>query len=177
LQESAARLEQRAGSISPAEAPTTDASRKAETPSAITVGANVRSRDGWQGTVAEIDERAGQATIAAGSLRIGVPIDQLQVIAEAKTLPGETIKPQPHRVIPTSLDLRGARVEEALEMLDQYVDQASVAGAGRVTVIHGHGSGALRDALRTQLSGHALVKSWRPGERGEGGDGATIVEL
>ena len=46
-----------------------------------------------------------------------------------------------------------------------------------VTVIHGHGSGALRDALRAQLSGHPLVKSWRAGERGEGGDGATIVEL
>jgi DNA mismatch repair protein MutS2 len=68
-------------------------------------------------------------------------------------------------------------VEEALEMLDRYIDQAALAGAPRVTVIHGHGSGALRDALRGQLSGHALIKSWRPGERGEGGDGATIVEF
>jgi DNA mismatch repair protein MutS2 len=46
-----------------------------------------------------------------------------------------------------------------------------------VTVIHGHGSGALRDALRAHLGGHPLVKSWRAGERGEGGDGATIVEF
>ena len=47
----------------------------------------------------------------------------------------------------------------------------------RVTVIHGHGSGALRDAVRDLLSGHPLVREWRPGERGEGGDGATIVTL
>jgi len=83
----------------------------------------------------------------------------------------------PARAVPSSLDLRGARVEEALEMLDSYVDQAAMASAPRVTIIHGHGSGALRDALRAQLSSHPLVKSWRAGERGEGGDGATIVEL
>ncbi|HUR16571.1 MAG TPA: Smr/MutS family protein, partial [Candidatus Limnocylindrales bacterium] len=65
----------------------------------------------------------------------------------------------------------------AREMLDSYLDGAAVAGAPRVTIIHGHGSGALRDALRAQLSGHPLIKSWRAGERGEGGDGATIVEF
>ena len=87
------------------------------------------------------------------------------------------IRPQAHRYIPTSLDLRGARVEEALDSLDQYLNDAALAEASRVTIIHGHGSGALRDALRAQLRDHPLVKSWRPGERGEGGDGATIVEL
>ena len=79
--------------------------------------------------------------------------------------------------VPSSLDLRGARVDEALEMLERYLDQAAVARAGRVTVVHGHGSGALRDAVRAVLSGHPLVREWRPGERGEGGDGATVVEL
>ena len=48
---------------------------------------------------------------------------------------------------------------------------------GRVTIIHGLGTGALRDAVRAHAGGHPLVKSIRPGERGEGGDGATIVEL
>src|SRR4051812_21226866 len=79
--------------------------------------------------------------------------------------------------VPSSLDLRGARVEEATDALDQYLDQAALAGVNRVTVIHGHGSGALRDAVRDLLSGHPLVREWRPGERGEGGDGATIVTL
>jgi len=81
------------------------------------------------------------------------------------------------RAVPTTLDLRGARVDEALELLDRYLDDASVAGAGQITVVHGHGSGALRDAVRATLSGHPLVESWRPGERGEGGDGATIVKV
>ena len=79
--------------------------------------------------------------------------------------------------MPQSLDLRGARVDEALDLLEGYVDAASVGHAGQVTVIHGHGSGALRDAVRARLSAHPLVQSWRPGERGEGGDGATIVRV
>jgi DNA mismatch repair protein MutS2 len=79
--------------------------------------------------------------------------------------------------VATTLDVRGARVEEALELLDRYLNDAAMASAGRVTVVHGHGSGALRDAVRATLSGHPLVRQWRPGDRGEGGDGATIVEL
>ena len=84
---------------------------------------------------------------------------------------------QPPRAIASSLDLRGARVDEAVELLERYIDQAATAEAGRVTVIHGHGSGALRDVVRELLTGHPLVREWRPGERGEGGDGATIVSL
>ncbi len=79
--------------------------------------------------------------------------------------------------VASSLDLRGARVDEAMAMLDQYLDDAAHAGVGRVTVVHGHGTGAMRDAVRTTLGGHALVREWRPGDRGEGGDGATIVTL
>ncbi len=81
------------------------------------------------------------------------------------------------RVVPATLDLRGARVEEALEMLDSTLDQAATAGAGRITIVHGHGSGALRDAVRATLAKHPLVSDWRPGEQGEGGDGATIVRV
>jgi DNA mismatch repair protein MutS2 len=88
-----------------------------------------------------------------------------------------TNAPGTRRVVPQSLDLRGARVDEALELLEGYIDSASLGHAGQVTVIHGHGSGALRDAVRARLSAHPLVQSWRPGERGEGGDGATIVRV
>ncbi len=83
----------------------------------------------------------------------------------------------PPRAVPSSLDVRGARVDETLELLEGYLDRAATAGAGRVTIIHGHGSGALRDAVRTALATHALVREWRPGEKGEGGDGATVVML
>jgi DNA mismatch repair protein MutS2 len=81
------------------------------------------------------------------------------------------------RSVASSLDLRGARVEEALEALSRYLDDAGLAGLNKVMIIHGHGTGALRDAVRTEASAHPLVRSTRPGERGEGGDGATIVEL
>jgi DNA mismatch repair protein MutS2 len=176
LDESVARIEERLSAFDAGEAAVPEPS-KPEAPQ-IEVGSTVRSRDGWQGTVAEIDAAGETATIAAGAMRIKVPIAELSVVAARATeLPSETIRPQAHRVIPTSLDLRGARVEEALDALERYLDAASVAGAPRVTIIHGHGSGALRDALRAQLAGHPLVKTWRAGERGEGGDGATIVEL
>jgi DNA mismatch repair protein MutS2 len=174
LEESAARLQESVTAIPAPE----EAASPEPVDEPITIGSRVRSRDGWQGTVAAIDDVGGLVTISAGSMRITAPIAELERLpSEPSVLPRETIRPQVHRMVPSSLDLRGARVEEALEMLDSYLDQATVAGVQRVTVIHGHGSGALRDALRTQLSAHPLIKKWRPGERGEGGDGATIVEL
>ncbi|MEA2676577.1 MAG: mismatch repair protein MutS2 [Chloroflexota bacterium] len=175
LEESAARLDERISSLAGSVATQEPAAKPAPPP--IEVGATVRSRDGWRGTVAEIDIAAGMAEIAAGTMRIKVPLDELELVPVKAELPTETIRPQAHRVIPTSLDLRGARVDEALDGMESYIDSASVAGAPRVTIVHGHGTGALRDALRARLSAHPLVKKWRAGERGEGGDGATIVEL
>ena len=81
------------------------------------------------------------------------------------------------RTVASSLDLRGARVDEALEALSRYLDDAALAGLEQVVIIHGMGTGALRDAVRAQAGGHPLVRSFRAGERGEGGDGATIVRL
>ena len=81
------------------------------------------------------------------------------------------------RTVASSLDLRGARVDEALELLGRYLDDASLAGLERVTIIHGVGTGALRDAVRSTAGEHPLVVSFRAGERGEGGDGATLVSL
>ena len=81
------------------------------------------------------------------------------------------------RTVASSLDLRGARVEEALDLLERYLDDASLAGVGRTTIVHGMGTGALRDAVRATAAAHPLVKSWRPGGRGEGGDGVTVIEV
>jgi DNA mismatch repair protein MutS2 len=81
------------------------------------------------------------------------------------------------RSVASSLDLRGARVDEALDALARYIDDASLAGLDQVLVIHGLGTGALRDAVRELAGSHPLVRSFRAGERGEGGDGATIVKL
>ncbi len=81
------------------------------------------------------------------------------------------------RTVASSLDLRGARVDEALELLGRYLDDAAVAGLDRVTIVHGLGTGALRDAVRASAAADPLVREVRPGERGEGGDGATIVSF
>ena len=69
------------------------------------------------------------------------------------------------------------RVEEALTALERYLEDASLAGLPRVSVIHGLGTGALRDAVRSDAGAHPLVRTVRAGERGEGGDGVTVVEL
>jgi DNA mismatch repair protein MutS2 len=68
-------------------------------------------------------------------------------------------------------------VDEALDAVGRYLDDAALAGLDKVTIIHGHGTGALRDAVRSQAGQHPLVKEVRAGERGEGGDGATVVSL
>ena len=73
--------------------------------------------------------------------------------------------------------LRHLTVDEALLKLDQYLHDAFMAGLYQVKVIHGKGTGTLRQAAREHLSHHPLVKSHRPGKYGEGGGGVTIVEL
>ena len=75
------------------------------------------------------------------------------------------------------LHLRRLTIDEALFRLDRYLNDAFMAGMGTVRVIHGKGTGALRQAVREELESHPLVKSFRPGELDEGGEGATVVEL
>ena len=75
------------------------------------------------------------------------------------------------------LHLRHLTVDEALPRLDQYLHDAFLAGLYQVRVIHGKGTGTLRQIVRRELAGHSLVKSFRKGGYGEGGDGVTIVEL
>jgi DNA mismatch repair protein MutS2 len=120
-------------------------------------------------------------------MRVTVDVDDLVVSAgadlptagaqtSANTNAGE-LRLERARQVASSLDLRGARVDEALDALSRYLDDAGLAGLAKVLIIHGMGTGALRDAVRAEASSHPLVKSMRPGERGEGGDGATIVEF
>ena len=75
------------------------------------------------------------------------------------------------------LDLRGWRADDAVLELERYLNDASLASLGKVRIIHGHGTGALRKVVREMLSSHSLVRSFRPGERGEGGDGVTIADI
>jgi DNA mismatch repair protein MutS2 len=75
------------------------------------------------------------------------------------------------------LYLRRLPVDQALFQLDQYLNQAFVAGLLFVRIVHGKGTGKLRRAIHASLAGHPLVKSYRLGDYGEGDYGITVVEL
>ena len=75
------------------------------------------------------------------------------------------------------LDLRGMTVDDMLIELDHYLDQAYLAGLPFVRIIHGKGTGALRQAVREELRGHPLVGEFRAGENNEGGEGVTVAKL
>jgi DNA mismatch repair protein MutS2 len=75
------------------------------------------------------------------------------------------------------LHLLGRRVDEALKAVDRFLDRAGIDGFRTVTVIHGLGSGALKEAVTAFLKAHPLVASIRPGEPAEGGAGVTVAEL
>jgi DNA mismatch repair protein MutS2 len=153
------------------------------------VGERARSRTGgWEGRISALEKGGRRATLEAGGMRVVVELDDLEPAlgqpgpsssgtAAATTGGGTALRLDRARSVASSLDLRGARVEEALDALSRYLDDASLAGLGSVTIIHGLGTGALRDAVRDAATGHPLVGSVRAGERGEGGDGATIVSF
>jgi len=75
------------------------------------------------------------------------------------------------------LDLRGERYEDAIIRTEKYIDDALLANYGRVSIIHGVGTGALRQGIQNYLKKHKRVKTFRFGEAGEGGLGVTVVEL
>ncbi len=75
------------------------------------------------------------------------------------------------------LDLRGLTVDDMLIELGRYLDTAYLAGLPFVRIIHGKGTGALRQAVRDELRHHPLVGSFQAGETNEGGEGVTIAKL
>ena len=75
------------------------------------------------------------------------------------------------------IDLRGYRVDEALAELDAFLDKASMVNLSPVEIVHGHGTGQLRSAIRDYLSDSPYVAKYRQGEDSEGGNGVTIVDI
>ncbi len=80
-------------------------------------------------------------------------------------------------IVPTELYIRRLRVDEALYLLDQYLNDAFMAGHLWVRIVHGKGTGTLRDAVWEQLGAHPLVSSHRLGDPGEGDAGVTVVQM
>ena len=135
------------------------------------------------GRIAEISGRTGRITLETDDARLVLPADDIEVIPEPisgpapRDIAAEELRRRAAARISPSLDLRGERVEAALEQLDAYLDEALLAGLDSVAVIHGSGTGALRRAIRERLAEHPRVRATRPGRREEGGDGTTVAEL
>ncbi|MBQ3803880.1 MAG: endonuclease MutS2 [Oscillospiraceae bacterium] len=123
----------------------------------------------------------GTVSLKAGIMTVTAKEDELLLLEEAKPLKQETAPAQGtgSRLmhVPTEIDLRGMESIEAVLTAERYLDSAAMAKLKTVTIIHGKGTGALRDAVRKMLKTNKLVKSWRQGLYGEGEAGVTVVEL
>jgi DNA mismatch repair protein MutS2 len=75
------------------------------------------------------------------------------------------------------LRLRYLTVDEAIPLLERFLEETYLAGLNRVKIIHGKGTGTLRLSVRRELTRHSIVKSFRPGDNWEGGEGVTIIEF
>jgi DNA mismatch repair protein MutS2 len=121
----------------------------------------------------------GQAEVQLGPLRVRVAVAELERVQRSRAdlaaqAPPALPRSQP---VPYQLDLRGWRVEDALEELENYLNDAVLSGTSTVRILHGKGTGALRAAIRERLAAHSLVDSSEPAPPHGGGDGVTVVRL
>lgn len=150
-------------------------------PARVERGAQVLSRAfGRVGQV--VEDRGETIEVAFGGARFSLPREQLALPGGPPPKRTAALRPAPEvtdlgDLAPHELKLIGERVEPALERVDRFLDRAVLAGHREVRLVHGHGSGRLRAAVRELLSAHAHVARWRGGDRYEGGDGATIATL
>ena len=148
--------------------------RKGDTVEILTIGS--------QGTVLAPANAKGEVEVQAGILKLKVNISQLRLVKQP-----DKPKPQPtsvhlktgamERTVRMECDVRGMALDEAIMTVDQYLDQAILAGMGEVSIIHGKGTGVLRSGIQQHLKHHMHVASCRLGVYGEGESGVTIVTL
>jgi DNA mismatch repair protein MutS2 len=126
----------------------------------------------------------GEAEVQMGSMRLRVNVDNIERISRRKATAEERKRPtvtlprsEDRPDVSTQLDMRGWRVEDALEELETYLNDAALSGMSSVRIVHGKGTGALRAAVREHLVHHPLVKSYVSALPQEGGDGVTVIKL
>ena len=148
-------------------------------PGSIRVGGSVRMADGGQtGEVMALTPDGEHAVVLFGTVRMKIPLANLVPGASQPSRPtasGVQLE-KPERV-QRDLDLRGLTGDEALPLIDKFIDDALLSGLSRIDIIHGKGTGALRRKVTEFLAHHPRVRAHRLGEWNEGGTGATIVEL
>ena len=146
----------------------------------IREGSKVQLKIGGEvGEVKSIAADGKSAVVVFGIVKMKVPLADMRVTREPERPQqrGSFIQGEKPERVQTDIDLRGMNGEEALPLVDKFIDTAMLAGLQRIDIIHGKGTGALRKKVTEFLSSHPRVKSFRLGEWNEGGTGATVVEL
>jgi DNA mismatch repair protein MutS2 len=162
------------------------AEEKAEGP--LRIGDTVRVLSfGQNAELVSLSPDHSEAEVKMGALRFRVSVDNIERLSKRQAEAQAAPQPQqPAVVLPSyedrpdvsmQLDMRGWRVEDALAELDTYLNDAVMAGLAAVRIVHGKGTGALRQAVRERLARHSLVKSYTSAPPQEGGDGVTVVKF
>lgn len=142
---------------------------------------------GVKGTVMSLPNAKGKCFVQMGIMRSEVNADDLELLEE-ETLQNRKeqlrersgagkIKMMKSLHVSSSINLIGKTVDEAIALLDKYLDDAYLAKLHQITIIHGVGTGALRNAVQAHLKKSKYIKTYRMGEYGEGGYGVTVAEF
>jgi DNA mismatch repair protein MutS2 len=150
-----------------------------------TEGQQVRLRGvGGRGTLVKFKDRGRRAEVQMGPKRLEVDTEALELLPVQQDENVYAVRQNGIRVIRAEgescrqkLDLIGLRVDEAIPLLDKAIDRAILDGCNRIQVVHGHGTGRLREAVHEFLADHTAVKGFHPTTQGGGSGGATVVEL
>lgn len=140
---------------------------------------------GVKGTISTLPNNKGKCFVQMGILRSEVDVKDLELLEqetkaakkEANITHARNMKMSKAMTISSELNLIGKTVDEALALLDKYLDDAYLAKLHQVTIIHGMGTGALRNAVQNFCKRCKYVDSYRMGEYGEGGYGVTVVNF
>ena len=152
-----------------------------EAPKTVKPGDQVKILSlGTEGTVLEGPNEKGEVSLQAGMMKFKAPLNQLRLIRNAPMKEKTTVKAKTGmmtRTVKSECDVRGMNLEEALNAVGLYLDEAVLAGLNEVYIIHGKGTGILRAGIQQDLRKNRHVKSFRRGVYGEGEDGVTVVTL
>ena len=152
-----------------------------EAPKTVKAGDQVKILTlGVEGTVLAPPDEKGEVRLQAGMMKFTAELSQLRLIRQAPAKEKTTVKAKTGmmtRTVKSECDVRGMNLEEALDAVSLYLDEAVLAGLNEVYVIHGKGTGILRAGIQQDLRKNKHVKSVRRGMYGEGEDGVTVVTL
>ncbi len=153
-----------------------------EPPKNLKIGENVEVLSLNQtGTVLELPDENGNVMVQVGLMKVNVHISTLRrakkVGAEKTQISTKKIIKSKSSYVKNEIDLRGKTLDEAMLDLDKYIDDVYIAGLKEAYIIHGKGTGVLREGIKGYLKNHRNIKSYRIGKYGEGGDGVTVIEL